>query len=509
MSLLREALPDFSWWSGANKRREAASGIAGAALVIPQAITFAYVVGLGPEYGLYCAAFVALVSSLFGNSAMVGGPNTALSILLSIAIMPHAGRGSPLYTEYVLLLSLMVGVVQIGLWALRGATLFRYLSPAAIGGIKIGVGVLLITSALEGTLGVSGLAMQFFYEKFYVVVASWDELVNPYAATISVVTVVSALLLKHRLPRAYIIVAVGLGALVGWVIDGVVGPVRSQVELLGRVVFDPLPFRLPHVTTEHLSVLEELIPNAVAIAVLGLAQSLVIARDLKTRMSPSVDLHKEVFAQGISNVLGPFLSCFAGSGSFNRTSVAIEMGARTPLSGIVAAIAVVAIAWGLGPLLTHLPMPAIAAVLLLVGAGMIQWKEIRLFARSRVDATVCGITVFTVCFVGLEAGILVAIVASVVFFVASASRVALDISRDGDTEHIAVRGNLFYASIDGLVGHLRANPAMRTTLDLSAVPYCDSAALAMIDMIERERDQHGGRLEVVRGGVRGIAAAAA
>jgi SulP family sulfate permease len=139
---------------------------------------------------------------------------------------------------------------------------------------------------------------------------------------------------------------------------------------------------------------------------------------------------------------------------------------------------------------------------------MIQWKEIRLYARSRVDATVCGLTVFTVCFVGLEAGILVAIVTSVVFFVASASRVALDISRDGDTEHIAVRGNLFYASIDGLVGHLRAHPAMRTTLDLRAVPYCDAAAAAAIDMIQRERGQHGGRLDVVRGGAAGMAATA-
>nr|MCU0636967.1 hypothetical protein [Gemmatimonadaceae bacterium] len=125
-----------------------------------------------------------------------------------------------------------------------------------------------------------------------------------------------------------------------------------------------------------------------------------------------------------------------------------------------------------------------------------------------VDATVCGLTVFTVCFVGLEAGIVVAIVTSVVFFVASASRVSLDITRDGDAEHIAVRGNLFYASIDGLVGHLRAHPATRTTLDLRAVPYCDSAAIAAIDMIQRERNQHGGRLDLVRGDVTGIAAAA-
>ena len=95
-------------------------------------------------------------------------------------------------------------------------------------------------------------------------------------------------------------------------------------------------------------------------------------------------------------------------------------------------------------------MPAIAAVLLLVGVGMIQWKEVRAIARSRVDSIVCGVTVFTVCFVGLEAGILVAGLLSVVFFVASASEITLDVSHTGGCEHVTVRGNLFYASFDAL-----------------------------------------------------------
>ena len=495
-SLVREALPDVSWWAHADKRREFGSGIAGAILVIPQAITFAYVVGLAPEYGLYCAVFVALVSSLFGNSAMVGGPNTALSILMSLAVMPHAGRGSPLYTDYVLLLSLMVGVLQLAFWLLRGAAVFRFLSPAAIGGIKIGVGVLLITSALEGSLGVSGLSMQFFYEKFYVVAASWNDIVNPYAAAISGVTLVSAVALKRVFPRSYIIVAMLLGAATGALIDGWVGPVTSQVELLGRVVFEPLPFRMPPISREHLLVMEELLPSALAVAVLGLAQSLVITRDLKTRFSPRTDLHKEVFSQGLSNVVGAFFSSFAGSGSFNRTSVAIDMGARTPLSGIVSAFAVAAIAWGLGRFMTHLPMPAIAAVLMLVGAGMIQWREIRLYAKSAVDSVVCGVTVFTVCFVGLEAGILVAGVVSVAFFVAAASAVTLDVDGDGEAETIRVRGNLFYASMDALANHLRAHPSRRTTLDLRSVPYCDSVARSMIEGARRQREHEGGALDI-------------
>ncbi len=496
-TLLREALPDLSWRRTVDVRRELLAGVVGAVLVIPQAITFAYLVGLPPETGLYCAVFVGFLASLFGNSAIVGGPNTAVSILLSLTVMPFAGRGSPLYMEFVLALSLMVGVIQLGIWLLRGAEIFRYFSPAAIIGIKTGVGVLLITSAVEGALGLSPLSTQFFYEKFYLAAVSWQDLVNPYSAIIAGVTIVAGLVSRRFMPRMYIIAAVIAGSLVGAVICVVQGPVVAQVELLGHVTFEPLPLRLPHWTPQHWLFVQAVVPEAVAIAVLGLAQSLVIARDLKARVSGNLDLEKEVFAQGIANTLSPFFSTFAGSGSFNRTNVALEMGARTPLSGIVAAGAVIVFALVLGPLLTGLPMPAIAGVLALVGIGMIQGREVRQLMRSRVDGAVFVLTLFTVTFLGLDVGILVAVLASVGFLLAGMSKVGFAVSREGDVERIAVSGNLFYASLDRLSRHLHASPAERTLLDLTRVPYCDATAQAMIEAVRRERERAGGRLELV------------
>lgn len=495
MSLLREALPDFSWWRSVDTQREAVAGFTGALLVIPQAITFAYLVGVAPEYGLYCAVFVGFLASFFGNSPMVGGPNTAVAILLGVTVLPFAGRGSPVYTEFVLVLSLMVGLIQLCIWLLRGAEVFRYFSPAAIAGIKVGVGILLITSAVEGALGLSPLSVQFFYEKFYIALFSWKDLVNPYAATISGITIAAGLLLKIRWPRSYIIGAVLIGSLVGGVIFGLLGPVQSQLELLGHVTLQALPLNLPRLGPQHWLFMEQVVPQAIAIAVLGLAQSLVIARDLKAGATRNLDLHKEVFAQGISNALSPFFSTFAGSGSFNRTSVALEMGAHTPLAGMIAAGAVVLIAWALGPFLTFLPMPVIAGVMALVGVGMIQSNEIR-HLLNRVEGAVFLITLLSVMFMGLEVGIFVAVVASVGFFVAGVSAVNLAISREGDEERIAVTGNLFYASLDRLAKHLRSDPTARTVLDLTRVPYFDAAAQDMIRKIQAERAHHGGRLEI-------------
>ena len=496
MSLLREMRPDFSWWRSADLRRETVAGWTGALLVIPQAITFAYLAGVAPEYGLYCAVFVALLSSLFGNSPMVGGPNTAVSILLGLTVLPYAGRGSPLFTEFVLALSLMVGLIQILFWLLRGAELFRYFSPAAITGIKAGVGVLLITAALESGLGLSPMTTNFFYEKFYIALVSWQDLVNPYAVSISGITIVAGVFFKKRWPRTYILGAVLIGSLVGGGIYGLLGPVQSQLELLGHVTLHGLPLNLPRLGPQHWLFMEQVVPQAIAIAVLGLAQSLVIARDLKARAARDLDLHKEVFAQGIANALGPFFSAFAGSGSFNRTSVAVEMGARTPASGIVAAVAVVVIAWVLGPLLVWLPMPVIAGVMALVGIGMIQGKEIQPLL-NRVDGPAFLITLLAVIFLSLETGILVAVGVSVGFFVASASRVKLTVSHDGDKELIIVSGNLFYASLDRLTMQLCSDPTTRTVLDIVRVPYCDASALALIESVRRERQLCGGRLDVI------------
>lgn len=493
-ALLREAIPDIAWRESVDFRRELIAGLTGALLVIPQAITFAYLAGVQPIYGLYCAVFVGFLSSLFGNSPLVGGPNTAVSILLGLTAIQFAGSGSPLYIEFVLVLSLLVGLIQLVIWLLRGAVLFRYFGPAAISGIKAGIGVLLITSALEGTLGLAPLATQFFYEKFYLALVSWQQLVNPYAVAISAVTIASGLLLKKRWPRTYIIAATVAGSVVGAAICALAGPVTARVELLGHVTFQAFPFVVPHIGPQHWLFLEQVFPNAVAIAVLGLAQSLVLARDLKANVVGDLDLHKEVFAQGIANALGPFFSAFAGSGSFNRTSVAVEMGARTPFSGMVAAIAVVFIARALGPFLTGLPMPAIAGVLALVGIGMIQGER-RSFAYN-VEGAVFVVTLISVLFLGLEVGIFVAIASSIGFFVASASKVELSISHDGDKERIVVGGNLFYASLDRLAKHLRNDPSVHTVLDLSRVPYCDAAAREMIRKIQVERSRHGGNIEI-------------
>jgi len=156
----------------------------------------------------------------------------------------------------------------------------------------------------------------------------------------------------------------------------------------------------------------------------------------------------------------------------------------------------------LGPFLTALPMPAIAGVLALVGVGMIEAGHVRHLMRNRIDGAVFLLTFLSVTFLGLDIGILVAVLASAGFLLAGMSKVGFVVSVDGDVEHIAVSGNLFYASLDRLSRHLHGDPTTRTVLDLSRVPYCDATAHAMIQAVQRQRHASGGRLDLVPAGSR-------
>jgi MFS superfamily sulfate permease-like transporter len=117
--------------------------------------------------------------------------------------------------------------------------------------------------------------------------------------------------------------------------------------------------------------------------------------------------------------------------------------------------------------------------------------------RNAIDGAVFVITILTVVFLGLKVGLAVAAITSLGFFVAGVSKVALVVVQQDGVEKIEVTGNLYYASLDALAHRLRERPEAHTVLDLTKVPYCDSAAITMIETIEQERAEHGGSLEVI------------
>ncbi len=467
---------------------ELLGALAGAALVIPQGITFAYLAGLPPEYGIYTSVFVTLFASLFGSSSMLGGPNTAVAILIGVAVVPFAGRGSPLYIEYVLLLSFTVGLLQLLIWLARGGKYFQYLSPAAITGITTGVGVILILSSLDGMLGLSRFSTTFFFQKLHILVGDGNELVNPYSMVIGLVTVVCGLVAKRYTTRYSILIAMGAGYLAGLLVMGGYTQVATEVELLGNVPVRLLPLSYLKLDLEYLLVGLAMLPDAVGIALIGLAQSMVIVKHIRSTTDQAISVDKEVYGQGISNLLAPFFSSFAGSGSFNRTAINEAIGVKTPLAGILSSFIVYVLVISLGSLLTWLPMAVISGTLMLVGIGMIKKKEITRLVPWRGELAVFAVTLFSIIFLGLQAGLVMAIFLSVVMFLIAASKLKIELIALPEAYRIRVEGHLFYASIDQLSEPLKDHREENVILDLSMVTYLDLSATEAIARELRNRN---------------------
>lgn len=496
--LLAEATPSFTWKARlGNWRTEVFAGLVGAMLVIPQGITFAYLAGLPPEYGLYCAIFVTLFCSVLGSSSMMSGPNTAVAILIGTAVLPLAGRGSPVYIDFVFLLCMMVGLIQLMFWLARGARIFQYLSPAAISGISAGAGFLIIMSSLDSILDLSTFKTTFFYEKFYVIITDAVDLVNPYSLAIGIATIAGGYLGRRYSPRYFIIIAVTAGYLCGLLIAFIWPQPVTELEYLGRMPLQWLPINIPTVNMEYLMISTKLIPYAITIAFIGLAQSLVIVRELKMETDQDINLDKEVYAQGMANFLAPFFSSFAGAGSFNRTRANQSMGATTPLSGITAGGFVLILITFLGPILTYMPMAAMAGTLFIVGANMIKWGDIKHYAQVRSELVIYFSTFISIMFFGLAAGVVVAVFLSVSVFMLRISQLELKIESSVAGTVLKVKGALFYASVAHLTEKFHSHFGEDLTVDLQYTTHIDQSAVDFFVRESRHMAAHGARLTLL------------
>lgn len=493
--LLREATPSFPWLRRPVQwRTELFAGLVGAILVIPQGITFAYLAGMQPEYGLYCAIFVTLFASVLGTSSMMSGPNTAVAILIGTAVLPLAGRGSPVYVDFVFLLCLMVGVIQLMFWLLRAGRIFQYISPAAISGISAGAGFLIVMTSLDSILGLSTFQTTFFHEKLYVIVSDMVDLVSPYSLAIGLCTITAGYLGRRYSPRYFLLIAVGVGYLSGLIVAFIWPQTVTELEYLGRMPLEWLPLQMPTITMEYLIISTMLIPYAITIAFIGLAQSLVIVRALKMETDQHINLDKEVYAQGMANFLGPFFSSFAGAGSFNRTKANQSLGATTPVSGIAASVFVLLLITLLGPVLTYMPMAAMAGTLFIVGANMIKWRDIVHYAQVRSELVIYLATFLSIMFFGLATGVLVAVVLSVTVFMLHISQLELGLDKGPSGTVLKIKGALFYASLAHLTDEFHRHLGEDLTVDLQYTTHIDQSAVDFFSREARQMAVRGHRL---------------
>ncbi len=387
------------------------AGLTGAVIVLPQGVAFAIIAGLPPQYGLYSAIVPAIIAALFGSSRhLISGPTTAISLVLFSTISQFAEPGSADYIQMVLTLTFLAGVVQLALGAVKLGALVNFISHSVVVGFTAGAAILIGTSQVGGMLGVS-------IPKGHSFIRTWQALftliaeANPYVVAISAATLIVAIFLRLYTPKLPgMLVAMVFGSVLTLFLDGA----AHGVKLVGS-----LPSSLPPLSSPDLSLrsIRQLSPGALAVAMLGLVEAVSIARSVATRSQQLIDNNQEFIGQGLSNIVGSFFSSYAASGSFTRTGVNYSAGAKTPMSAVFAALALMAILLLIAPLTAYLPIGAMAGILILVAYNLIDVHHIKTIVRaSKREAVVMAVTFLSTLFVELEFAIYVGVLLSLMLY---------------------------------------------------------------------------------------------
>ena len=417
---------DYRW---EDARRDLLAGLTVAAISLPQGMAYALLAGVDPQYGLYSAIVVTAIASIFGSSShLINGPTSAISLVVFSALAGFDPEARVEAAEGMFLLGVMVGAIQIFIAVFKLGDLTRYISESVILGFMVGAAVLLAIGQAGNLLGVHdrGTGNQSILYRLWLTLTQGDS-PDLRAVAISAATIVLALLLRRlvrarRWPQMDMLLALLLIAatacLLGWSLPDGAG--HTMIAVIGSV-----PASLPslHIPRIDFAWVPQLAPSAFAVAFLGLIEALAIAKSIALQTRQPLDYNRQCLAEGIANLVGGFCRCLPGSGSLSRSAINFQAGAATRMSGIVAALTVAAAVLVLAPLTHFIPKAALAGLLVITAARLIDLSHLRYaFRASRYDAGLVVVTALAGVFIGLDASILIGFGLSVLLYVPRAAR---------------------------------------------------------------------------------------
>jgi SulP family sulfate permease len=444
------------------------AGLTVAAVDLPQSMAFALVAGVPPIYGLYTTIVMGSLGSLLTSSPLLSvGPTNTQSLLIA-AIVSRLTTDPALYLQLVFGLTLLKGLLQLGFAAARMGRLVRYVSRSVMVPFTAAAGVLVVVGQLPGLLGLPSGGVGHHLPG----VLGAAQRIAPHLAEVNPRSlglgagVLLGLLATQRWPKAAPapLLAVTGSALWVWL----AGWTEADTPLVGTLPHGLPGFTLPQVSAAQL---EALLPGALAIALLGMLESVMIGKAIAQQAGGAIDADQEFFGQGLANVVGAFFQCIPGSGSFSRTALQYRVGARTRLAGVFCAGFNALFFFSLAPFARHIPLASLAAILVLIGAGLVDLRAlVRIGRASRPDAVVCWVTLLAALMLPLTYAIYVGIFLSLALHLRHASRLHLHELTPNDQGgfeerpllatarrgmvFVQLEGDLFFALADDLAEQL-------------------------------------------------------
>jgi len=416
---LENVFPFLIWFkllTKASLKADIIAGLTGAVIVLPQGVAFATIAGLPPEYGLYTAMVTPIIAALFGSSFhLVSGPTTAISIVVFSAISHHAEPGTAEFISLALTLTFLAGVYQLAFGLARLGALVNFVSHTVVIGFTAGAAILIATSQMKHITGI-------FIPKGESFLHTWVDLyqglgeVNFYLLFIALSTLLIALLVKKFFPKLpYLLIGMVVGSIIALFLKNM----TADIKLVGEIPAHLPPLSMPDFS---FATIKMLAPEAFAVALLGLIEAVSISRAVATKSDQRINSNQEFLGQGLSNIGGSFFSSYAGSGSFTRSGINYEAGAKSPLSAILAAVFLAIIVLLIAPLTAYLPIAAMGGVILLVAYNLIDIHHIKqTLSFSKSESAILLTTFFATLFLELEFAIYLGVLLSLILFLAKTS----------------------------------------------------------------------------------------
>lgn len=456
-------------WFG-NIRGDVLAGLVVALALIPEAIAFSIIAGVDPKVGLYASFSIAAISAFVGGRpGMISAATAATAVLMVTLVKEHG-------LQYLLAATVLAGILQILAGVVRLGYLMRFVSRSVMTGFVNALAILIFMAQLPELTGVpwptyvmvaAGLAIIYGFPRLTKIVPS------PLICIIVLTTASVALKLDIR----------------------TVGDMGQLPSTLPVFLFPDIPLNLQTFLI--------IFPYSVAVAAVGLLESLMTATIVDELTDTPSNKNRECIGQGVANCVTGFLGGMAGCAMIGQSVINIKSGGRGRLSTFFAGAFLLFLIVVLGHWVQMIPMAALVAIMIMVSIGTFSWisiKNLRTHPRSSsivMLATVVGVVVTH----NLAVGVLVGVLLSGIFFagkIAQIFRVTSVLSEDGAERTYIVEGQLFFASADDFNSAFDFKEALeRVRIDVSRAHIWDISSVAALDTVVLKFRREGAEVEIV------------
>ncbi len=455
-------------WLG-NIRGDLLAGLVVALALIPEAIAFSIIAGVDPKVGLYASFSIAVITAIVGGRpGMISAATAATAVLMVTLVRDHG-------LEYLLAATVLAGILQIVAGMTGVAQMMRFVSRSVMTGFVNALAILIFLAQIPELTGVPMLT--------YVMVA----------AGLAIIYLLPMVTKAVPSPLVCILALTAVSLLLGFDLR-TVGDMGELPSTLPVFLIPDIPL--------NLETLMIILPYSVAVAAVGLLESLMTATIVDELTDTPSDKKQECVAQGVANTATGFIGGMAGCAMIGQSIINVKSGGRGRLSSFAAGVFLLFMVVVLGDWVGVIPMAALVAVMIMVSIGTFSWTSIRnLRDHPRSSSVVMLATVITV--VGthnLAIGVLVGVLLSGIFFawkISQIFRITSTLSSDGAHRTYRVEGQLFFASAEDFSAAFDFREALeKVTIDVSRAHIWDISSVAALDMVVLKFRREGAEVEL-------------